>query len=242
LEQAGGGTLFLDEVNSMSLVLQSKLLRALEEKRVRRLGDRKEIPIYCRIISATNVDCRTLLREGKMREDFYYRIAVVNLTIPPLRERSEDVLLLAENLLKRFNKIYGKRITSLAPEVASIFAAHKWPGNVRELYHVLEYAVSFGDNETVLTPNHLPDYLRNFYSPPQYFSPPANLPMSALPAILAATEKRLILNALALHKGNITKAAETLGIHRQNLQARMKKLNILKKVNFFEAPSCESEF
>jgi arginine utilization regulatory protein len=232
LEQAGKGTLFLDEINSMSLVLQAKMLRILEEKKFRRLGGSTEAPVNCRIISSTNVDCHKLLAENKMREDFYYRVAVVNLNIPPLRERQEDILQLAEYFISRFNKVYGKQITTLSPDLESILLNHKWPGNVRELCHVLENAISFSENEAALTASYLPEYFHKQYLHPN--SPTAldnRLPRS-LPQTLDEVERKLIIDTLAANNGNITKAASVLGIHRQNLQVRIKRLNITKNILF----------
>ena len=232
LEQAGKGTLFLDEINSMSLVLQAKLLRILEEKKFRRLGSNHEAPVNCRIISSTNIDCHTLLSENKMREDFYYRIAVVNLTIPPLRERQEDILLLAKYFISKFNKAYGKQITQLSPDLEDILLKHSWPGNVRELCHVFENAISFSDNETTLTSAYLPDYFHK--QSLAYMRPTAlgNTKNQSLPQTLDELERKLIINALTANNGNITQAALSLGIHRQNLQARIKKLNITKNIRF----------
>ncbi|HWR09923.1 sigma-54 interaction domain-containing protein [Sporomusa sp.] len=232
IEQAGKGTLFLDEINSMSLVLQAKMLRILEEKKFRRLGSSIEEPVSCRIISSTNVDCHTLLAENKLREDFYYRVAVVNLTIPPLRARQEDILQLAQYFISRFNKVYGKHITKLSNELENIFLHHKWPGNVRELCHVLENAISFAENEAILTSSCLPDYFHKQYV---LTKPPAlldNLKLKSLPQALDEVERKLIMDALTTNNGNITKAALSLGIHRQNLQVRIKKLNITKNVHF----------
>ncbi|SMC79527.1 sigma-54 interaction domain-containing protein [Sporomusa malonica] len=232
LEQAGKGTLFLDEINSMSLVLQAKLLRILEEKKFRRLGGTNEAPVNCRIISSTNVDCHKLLAENKMREDFYYRVAVVNLNIPPLRERQEDILLLAEYFISRFNKVYGKQITKLSADLENIFLNHKWPGNVRELCHVLENAISFSENEAILTSSYLPDYFHKQYLLTKRPTLLDNLKPQSLPQTLDEVERKLIIDALTSNNGNITRAASSLGIHRQNLQVRIKKLNITKNVHF----------
>lgn len=232
LEQAGKGTLFLDEINSMSLVLQAKMLRILEEKKFRRLGSSVEEPVHCRIISSTNLDCHRLLAENKLREDFYYRVAVVNLTIPPLRNRREDILLLAGHFINRFNKVYGKQMTKLAADVESIFRQHKWPGNVRELCHVLETAISFSENETIITAGCLPDYFHKQYTAVHGPAAAAPLPAQPLPQRLAEVERRLIIDALTRNNGNITKTALALGIHRQNLQVRIKKLKITKNVCF----------
>jgi arginine utilization regulatory protein len=231
LEQAGEGTLFLDEINSMSLVLQAKMLRILEEKKFRRLGGNQETPVRCRIISSTNVDCHKLLLENKMREDFYYRVAVVNLTIAPLRERQADILLLAKHFINKFNKVYGKHITQLDSDLENILLSHTWPGNVRELCHVLENAISFCDNEAILNAACLPEY---FHKQQPALRRPVPVPANSqsLPQALEELERKLIIDALAANNGNITQAALALGIHRQNLQVRIKKLSITKNVHF----------
>lgn len=233
LEQAGKGTLFLDEINSMSLVLQAKLLRVLEEKKFRRLGSNQEEPMNCRIISSTNVDCHNLLSENKMREDFYYRVAVVNLNIPPLRKREQDILLLTKYFANKFNKAYGKKIAQLSPDLEETFLSYPWPGNVRELCHVLENAINFSDDdETILTIAYLPDYFHKQSMMPTRTVELAAVQNQTLPQALEELERRLIINTLAATKGNITKAALELGIHRQNLQVRLKKLGIAKNVHF----------
>lgn len=232
LEQAGKGTLFLDEINSMSLLLQAKMLRILEEKKFRRLGSNQEEPVNCRIISSTNVDCRKLLVENKMREDFYYRVAVVNLNLPPLRERQQDILLLADYFIRKFNKTYGKQISRLSPDLQETLLHYAWPGNVRELCHMLENAVSFSDNETTLTAAYLPDYFHKQTLTPRHTVELSAAHNQTLPQALDTLERQLIIQALTASGGNITQAAGALGIHRQNLQARIKKLNITKNVHF----------
>lgn len=228
LEQAGKGSIFLDEIHHLSNLLQAKLLRVLQEMKVRRLGGSSEISIHCRIISSTNADCNNLLQSHQLREDFYYRIAVLTLTIPPLRERKEDIVALATHYLINFNRTYGKKLVGFSPEAISLLCKHPWPGNVRELKHVLESTLTAVENETVITPDNLPE---NFRSPnrsiSRCFSASASLPQA-----LETVERQLILNALANNGCNISNAARDLGLLRQNLQMRMKKLNIRKNTQF----------
>lgn len=231
-EQAGKGTLFLDEINNMSTVLQSKLLRALQEMKVRRLGGSSEKPIACRIISATNVDCNKLLQDGKMREDFYYRIAVIDITVPALRERKEDVLVIADYYIKYFNRTYGKNIVSITPELKDILINHNWPGNVRELKHILEGAINIIENEPILTADHLPGHFRMQNRSSSRLTPQKPPDTPNLPKALADVEHQLILKALGDNGFNVSKAARALGIHRQNLQTRMKKLAIQRNTYF----------
>ncbi len=232
-EQAGEGTLFLDEINSIPLHLQSKLLRTLEEKRIRRVGGHAERPIRCRIISATNEDTMRLIEQGRLREDFFYRLAGVVLTIPPLRKRTGDILLLTQHFLKRMNSLYGIRINEISPELGRVLKNHQWPGNVRELSHIIEGSVHLLGNAPILGVEHLPDY----FQPKALKSRDIELlnhgQEGPLPERLKKMERKWILDSLKKNNGNISKSAETLGIKRQNLQARLKKLAISRKLLFY---------
>lgn len=239
MEQAGEGTLFLDEINSMSSELQAKLLRAIQERKIRRLGDSKEMPIKCRLISSTNQPPEKLIDEGKMREDFFYRIAAFILVIPPLRERGNDIIVISKHFINKFNRIYGKFVTKLSPSVEKMFLNHKWPGNIRELEYVIESSYSFIDEGTTLTENNLPEHFRKKINrrnsriniiPNSYEELIAE--GGILPETLNEFEKKIIEKALMKNKFNITKTAKMLGIKRQNLQSRMKKLSIKKIVTF----------
>ncbi len=235
-EQAKQGTLFLDEINSMPLHLQSKLLRVLEERSVRRVGGSIERPIKCRIISATNENLMDRLNDRQFRQDLFYRLAGIVILIPPLRERKEDIFLLTNHFLKKMNKLYGKKITNISTDLKKIFKHHHWPGNVRELSHIIEGAYYKVENESILTPDHLPDYFQpNIIKNNKCESPKTSLqgdPLAPLPERLRKMEKEWILTALDKQNGNITQSAKTLGIQRQNLQSRMRRLNITKKLLF----------
>lgn len=239
MEQTGEGTLFLDEINSMSIELQAKMLRALQEKKVRRLGSKREIPIKCRIISSINENPEKLISEGKLRKDFFYRIAALTLIVPPLRERGKDILLLSKVFIERYSRIYGKFVTGMSPQLEELFMMHKWPGNIRELVHIIESSLNFIDTENCLTTRNLPNYFQIRTNESKLTlseeSPnTGNLEMKAdsLPKLLNEIEKGMILNTLKKNEGNITKSAEALGIKRQNLQSRMNKLKISKSVAF----------
>ena len=157
-ESAKNGTLFLDEIDSMSLAMQAKLLRVLQEKSVRRLGGKREIPVTCRVISATNINIDHALETKKIRLDLYYRLSSVVLQIPPLRERNKDVLLLAQEFINRFQDIFGTHVKGLSSEVADIFLNYDWPGNVRELEHVIEGAMMVvGEHDEEICPRHIPE-------------------------------------------------------------------------------------
>lgn len=231
-QQAGKGTLFLDEINSMPPTLQAKLLRVLQERRYRRVGCARELPLECRIITSTNVDPYECIEEGTLREDIYYRFAVFTLSIPPLRERIEDIEELVTHFIKNFCRVYGQRDVGLDPELKQAFFNYHWPGNVRELQHVIESSlVMLNSDEKEITFEHLPSFIRHKfkqqkthlikYTPTKYTST-----KNSLNQIIRDTEKRVIEDVLRSHEGNITRAAKSLGIVRQNLQYRMRKLGI----------------
>jgi arginine utilization regulatory protein len=226
-EQAGKGTLFLDEINSMSPTLQAKLLRVLQEKYVRRLGGKTDIPIYCRIISSINVDPWECISRGELRKDLFYRIAVISLYVPPLREREEDIEILVDYFLKKFQKIYGRRSIRISSDMKSFLMKYQWPGNVRELEHVIESAITMLEEEQIIKTNHLPQYLKMKLTQQdlgvQDITPRER---GTLSHILTEVESQAIQETLRRYQGNITKAAAALGISRQNMQYRMRKLGI----------------
>lgn len=214
-ELVDGGTLFLDELNSMPLDLQAKMLRVLEDGVIRRIGDNKTRKVDVRVITAMNQPPEVCLRENKIRTDLYYRLNVFSLYIPPLRERTEDVLLLASYFLNEYNKSYKKGVLQMDKEAKERLQAYQWPGNVRELKHTIEHAVIIAERDT-LTANCLPRTFRK-----------ENLPKkkSILPLreALHQTEKELIDQALLETEGNILQAAKMLGIPRQTLQYKLSK-------------------
>ncbi|MHB1406814.1 MAG: sigma-54 interaction domain-containing protein [Desulfitobacteriaceae bacterium] len=226
-EQAGKGTLFLDELNSMSISLQAKLLRVLQEKSVRRVGGTAEIPVRCRVISSTNVDPWESINTGSLRKDLFYRLAVISLYIPPLREREEDIGALLTYFLHKFQRIYGGKEVRVSSELKEAFLHYSWPGNVRELEHVIESAVNMLDGGQSIRVEHLPPYLKTrFVSQDAALQGNIVQAEGTLAQILRDAEKQVLTEALRAHGGNITKAAESLGIARQNLQYRIRKLGI----------------
>lgn len=225
-EQAENGTLFLDEINSMSLTFQAKLLRAIQEKVIRRVGGTKETPINCRIISSTNEDLIPLVNKGAFREDLYYRIAVIVLTIPPLRERYEDVKLLAEYFMQKYGRIYGHTSLKLSNELNTFLMQYTWPGNIREIEHVFESSIAMLEEEEELTIHHLPLYLRSKIENANIDMVTSGITAKLLGEILKEVEKKVILEALEKNNYNITRAGQSIGIGRQNMQYRMNKLGI----------------
>lgn len=223
LEQANGGTLFLDEINSMSIMLQAKLLRVLEEKKVRRLGDNVTIPINVRIISSCNVEPSQAVSEGQLRSDLFYRLAVVYLAIPPLRERMDDLDLLSNFFINQYNELLKLNINGLSDQVFEAFRNYHWPGNIRQLKHCIECAMNVVPREnTLIEPQHLPRYLHIFPNNKEVALENDNTIFDVIEDI----EKNQIRVALKKNKGNISRTAIELGISRQSLQYRLKKYKL----------------
>jgi two-component system NtrC family response regulator len=217
-ELADGGTLFLDEIGELRVDLQSKILRALQEKTVDRVGGSRPVPVDARVIAATNRDIERAVKDGKFREDIYYRLSVITLHMPPLRERKEDIPILAEHFLKKYNK---SEPVTLSPDTLEALKAYGWPGNVRELENVIQRAsVLRRGNE--ITRAELPDKLTKEERGVEDII--LNLPEEGIS--LEELEKSLIIKALEKHKGNQTRAAEYLGITRPTLIYRMEKYGL----------------
>ena len=225
-ELADGGTLFLDEIGDMSPQLQAKLLRVLQEREFERVGGIKTIRVDVRIIAATNRDLELMIQSGEFREDLYYRLNVINLRVPPLRERREDLPLLAGHLIRKYNRIMGARVTGLAPETMDIVLKHAWPGNVRELENVIERALNLV-SEGMIMLTHLPEYL--WEQPARVIQEVTGAKKINLEENMANTEKDLIMLALVESGGNRTRAAQILGISRTNLYEKLRKYAIRSK-------------
>jgi transcriptional regulator with PAS, ATPase and Fis domain len=229
-EQAEGGTLFLDEIGELELSVQAKLLRVLEEGSFRRVGGLKDIPLDVRVIAASNRDLKTESEAGRFRLDLYYRLSVIQIDIPALRERDGDIITLAEHYVAHFNQRLRKRVRGFSPEVAEIFRHYSWPGNVRELRNVIERVMILEDGD-LITSNYLPrgigkDDLEggdkaSHRSPA---SQPSNFSLPAEGITLDEVELSLVRQALERSGGNQTRAAELLGISRDQLRYRLKKL------------------
>ena len=226
-EQAEGGTLFLDEIGELELSLQAKLLRVFEEGSFRRVGGLKDLPLDVRVIAASNRDLKAESEAGRFRADLFYRLSVIQIDIPPLRERGDDVRLLAEHYINSFRSRLRKSIDGIAPEALAAFARYEWPGNVRELRNVIERAMILEDEETITT-KYLPRGLagesrigtetRVDGGRPNQFRLPAD------GVSLDEVEMSLVRQALERSGGNQTKAAELLDISRDQLRYRLKKL------------------
>jgi len=224
LEVADGGTLFLDEIGEFPLTLQPKLLRVLQERRFRRVGGTAEIESDVRVVAATHRDLAAMLTSGTFREDLYYRLNVVTLHVPPLRERPEDVPLLALHFLRRFGRELDRLVVSLHAEALKILQGYAWPGNVRELQNVIERGVLFCAGDTLRIAD-LPEPLRQ--SAGETTAPAVSLELDRpLPELLDAIEEELIRRALVKTRGVQAQAAELLGISRSNLQYKLKKFGL----------------
>ena len=221
-EQANGGTVLLDEVSAMPYDLQSKLLRVLQESYIRRVGGTKDIPINVRIIATVNEAPEELMAKGLLRKDLYYRLNVINISIPPLRERPDDIGLLAEKFLDKYNKRFGKDLWMISDGALKKLRSYDYPGNVRELENIIEQAVSMADEEHVLTQKHLnmPEKWINKEPPVRYTEG------EPLDKYLEDLEEKIIADEMLKSNGNISKAAEALKIRRQTLQHKLKKYGI----------------
>jgi two-component system response regulator PilR (NtrC family) len=218
-EAAHGGTLFLDEVGETSPAMQVKLLRALQDRRIRRVGGTEEIDVDVRVVAATNAPLEDLVREKRFREDLFYRLQVIPIRTPPLRERREDIPLLAQHFVERFARLMEKRVARITDEALKILERHSWPGNVRELENVIERAVALETTEVVL-PERLPQSL---LAPAREAAVPALGPGFSLDAHLRAVEMRLLLEALNQAGGDRARAAELLGVSPRSLRYLLQK-------------------
>ncbi|RKD34635.1 sigma-54 interaction domain-containing protein [Thermohalobacter berrensis] len=225
-EQANGGTLLLDEINSMGLTLQTKLLRVLQEGYIRRIGGLKDIPIDVRVIATTNEDPLQAVKKGNLRRDLYYRLNVISIKVPSLRERKEDIGLLCDYFISKYNKRLGKNVWMLSQDVQDNFKRYSWPGNVRELENMIEGAINLiQDDEHVLKKEHFPTFINGENENQIDVSKEINF-NNSLPDVISNIEKKLILKALKDTNYNITKAAKLLKIKRQTLQHKIKKYNL----------------
>ena len=217
IETARGGTLLLDEIAEMPTHLQTKLLRVLQERKLRRLGDEQEIDVDFRLVSATNRDTLALLAEGVMRKDLYFRVSTIKIKVPPLRERLDDIPLIAQRFLKRFCDQYGKRIQDISPETVQRLVRYDWPGNIRELESVIERAVLFCTG-TELLPSCLPEEFQTRAIGSTFIIPPL-LPMEEI-------EREAIVQTLERTSGNVKKSAQILHFPRPTFYRKLKKLGI----------------
>jgi len=226
-EQAQGGTLFLDEICEMDINLQSKLLRFLQEKTFHRLGGKEDIAVDVRVIAATNKDPLMQVRDNLLREDLYYRLNVVPVEAPPLKDRREDIPLLANHFLERFSSKYGKYFYDFSPEAMGVMLAHEWPGNVREIENMIERIVVLNTGSQV-TEHMLPSTLAD--SRPSLVasdSPEGDLGDDCVILPMQELERRAIQRALSICRGNVSQAARQLHIGQATLYRKIKKYDLV---------------
>ena len=218
IEAASGGTLLLDEIADMPAHLQTKLLRVLQERKVRRLGDEREIPVDFRLVAATNRDTAQAIKEGALREDLYFRISTIRIEVPPLRERLDDLALLAEEFLKRYSMKYKKAIRGISHAAVSLLSRYEWPGNVRELESVIERAVLFCQEDEV-SPEHLPDHIHVARQGQFLCEIPPYLTLEEI-------EREAIEQTLERTAGNVKKTAQILKLHRPTLYRKLRRFGL----------------
>ena len=216
-EQADGGTLFLDEIGNIPLHLQAKLLRAIQNRSIVRVGGNEAKSINIRLICATNMDLAQMVRDGRFREDLYYRINTVHIALPALRERKEDIVPLAQLFLERFAQKYHRPLTGIAPEAAAMLAEGRWSGNIRELQNVIEKAVILSEAKNLTA--------KDLQTDPSCTSA-IRMTGGTLKAVNEAEEERLIREAMDRTDGNISAAAKMLGVSRPTLYAKLKKYGL----------------
>ncbi|MBT4287842.1 MAG: sigma 54-interacting transcriptional regulator [Deltaproteobacteria bacterium] len=255
-EQANGGTLFLDEINSMPIGLQAKLLRVIQEKKVRRVGSLTEIDIDLKLISSVNESPETAIESNRLRRDLFYRLAVVFVSIPPLRERLEDLQWLVPYFINHCNKKLNKGVETISEEVRQLFTRHNWPGNVRELEHVIEGSMNMISTESTISKHLLPNHFISYFTPSEETAesnttsslksvseemPEANLLTSdiysidytnrKLSDVQAEIETHIIREMIQRFDGNAAKAGKHLGMSRQLIYHKMNKLGISAQKN-----------
>lgn len=244
-EQANGGTLFLDELNAMANRLQAKILRVVQERKVRRLGSLQERPIDLKIISSVNQEPHVAIAENALRPDLFYRLGVVFIPIPPLRKRKEDIVLLARYFLAKHSRELNRNVTDISDGVLALFNRYDWPGNVRELEHVIEGAINLVVSSRTIERRHLQSHhtvWQRFSGQPDGRTSDKRLPVSRILAPPSAArsaaglvqrkadlERETIAEALASSRGNVARAAREIGISRQLLAYKMKKYRIERR-------------
>ncbi|MGI5874073.1 MAG: sigma-54 interaction domain-containing protein [Bacillota bacterium] len=226
LEAAAGGTLFLDEINSMPLFLQNKLLRVLQEKRFTRVGGHRSIEMTCRILCATNQRPQRLIESGQLREDLYFRLSAITLSIPPLKARKGDIPYLVDHFMRKINEENQTEISAIDPACRTYFDRYDWPGNVRELEHVIGYMMNISTEEKCLSLYDLPPYLLENAKKEISFNEREDFDGKTLREIMDSYERRVLSEVLRAHGYNVARCARELGIRRETLYYRLRRLGI----------------
>jgi arginine utilization regulatory protein len=233
-EQANGGTIFLDELDAMPLTLQVKLLRVIQEKKVRKLGSLKEIDLDVKILSSVGQPPLKMIQSGSLRMDLFYRMGVVSIMLPPLKDRHGDMESLIAHFISKYNRALSEKVETISPEVASLFAGYRWPGNVRELEHIIEAAMNMVDGTRVIELAHLPPHIFSFAgkdAPKRLPVDPGHPPKNgtSLMETQKSHEHQMLVNALIRSRGNAARAARSLGISPQSLHYKLKKYRLNRK-------------
>ncbi len=222
-ELADQGTIFIDEIGDMPLTMQAKLLGVLQEKEIQRIGEHKTRPVDIRIVAATNQNLEELIKKDLFREDLYYRLNVLSFSIPPLRDRREDIEPLINFMIEKCNNEFGKKVIGISSEVYNIFIKHTWPGNVREMENVIERVFNVIEDQ-IIQAHHLPVYLKKISQPHIKIND-----RICLKTLLEDTERNALIQALQRTGGNKVKAARMLGISRAGLYQKLEKYNLLEE-------------
>ncbi|MCH4072108.1 sigma-54 interaction domain-containing protein [Pseudoramibacter sp.] len=227
-EQANHGSLLLDEINSMDILLQAKLLRVLQDGVIRRVGSETETRVDVRVITCINIPPTQAIAEGKLRQDLFYRLGVINIELPPLRDRGDDIALLTQHFIMAFNQKNHREVCGVDEGTDKIFNSYSWPGNVRELQHAVEQAlILLPEDQKIITADYVsPHILRSLKKPPAPPSETLRKEEKSLPDKLKHFERDELIRVLSENNGNITKSARVLNMSRQNLQYRIKRYHI----------------
>ena len=223
IEMANGGTLFLDEINQLPLREQPKLLRVLQEREVNPVGSEKNISVDIRVIATSNEDLKTMVAQGRFREDLYYRLNVINIRVPSLRERKEDIYDIAMDFIERFNKELDKNVTGISQPAMRVLRDFNWPGNIRELKNVIERAMNRCDGDTLKAMHFKEDFMRG-HGEAEYDEQGSG--GESLEVIRNRAERKAIVEALIRSRGNKVKAAAELSISRSLIHKKIRKFQI----------------
>ena len=234
IRTAAGGTLFLDEIGDLPLDLQPKLLRFLQEGEIQPLGEQRPIQVDVRIIAATNTDLEEMVAQGRFREDLYYRLNVIRLRVPPLRERRSEIPTIVNYYINHYSAKFGRKDIEITPQAVDLLMVSDWPGNVRQLCNEIQRVVARAEDASVITPDHLSPELKKTSSPTTPSSTAstlATMPVSSLQNVtladaLADVERRMIADALRRHGGNISRAARELGLTRRGLYLKLERYQL----------------
>ncbi|MDO4546409.1 MAG: sigma 54-interacting transcriptional regulator [Bacillota bacterium] len=221
-QAAHGGTLFLDEIGDLPINMQAKILRVLQERAIQKVGSYQKEPIDIRIVAATNKDLKSMRSAGLFREDLYFRLNVIHIKVPPLRERKEDIPSLSFHLIRKCEELYGIEITGISANAMKAFMRHDWPGNVRELEHVIERAANFLDGEKVIDLQHLPKHITGRSQ---------HLHNMSLKEYMEQIEKKILVETILANNGNKSAVAKELKISRTSLYEKLHKYGLEEEVD-----------